>query len=170
MATLWKLDPSHSELTFQVKHMMISKVKGEFRTFDAEIMTNDETFTNATIKVTVKTDSIDTNNADRDIHLKWWDFFNIEQYPEITFESTTFNGDVEGSLTMNGITKPVVLVVEFGGVNVDPWWNTKAWFSFQTELKRSDFGLSWNAVLETWGVLVSDEVKILGEVQFVKQS
>ena len=169
MATKWLLDPTHSEITFKVKHLMISNVKGEFTTFNAEIEAEDDTFANAKVSAIIDTDSIFTNNTDRDNHLKSADFFNAEANPKITFEATSLNGNVTGNLTINGITKPVTLNVDFGGVNVDPWGNTKAGFSFEGKIKRSDFGLTWNAALETGGVMVSDEVKIAGELHFVKQ-
>lgn len=169
MATKWLLDPTHSEITFKVKHMMISNVKGEFTTFNAEINSDDDNFSSAKVNASVNTDSIFTNNTDRDAHLKGEDFFNAEKFPAITFEANALNGDVTGNLTINDVTKPVTLDVDFGGINVDPWGNTKAGFSFEGKIKRSDFGLSWNAALETGGVLVSDDVKIAGELQFVKQ-
>ena len=168
MATKWNLDTTHSEITFKVRHMMISNVKGAFNTFTAEVEAEDDTFKNAKVSATIQTDSIDTNNADRDTHLKSADFFNAEQNPTITFESDSLADDVTGHLTINGVTKPVQLEVEFGGINQDPWGNTKAGFTFEGKIKRSDFGLNWNAALETGGVLVSDEVKISGELQFVK--
>ena len=168
MATKWNLDTAHSEITFKVRHMMISNVKGTFNTFTAEVEAEDDTFKNAKVSATIQTDSIDTNNADRDTHLKSADFFNVEQNPTITFESDSLADDVTGHLTINGVTKPVQLEVEFGGINQDPWGNTKAGFTFEGKIKRSDFGLNWNAALETGGVLVSDEVKISGELQFVK--
>ena len=168
MATKWNLDTTHSEITFKVRHMMISNVKGTFNTFTAEVEAEDDTFKNAKVSATIQTDSIDTNNADRDTHLKSADFFNVEQNPTITFESDSLADDVTGHLTINGVTKPVQLEVEFGGINQDPCGNTKAGFTFEGKIKRSDFGLNWNAALETGGVLVSDEVKIAGELQFVK--
>ena len=168
MATKWNLDTTHSEITFKVRHMMISNVKGAFNTFTAEVEAEDDTFKNAKVSATIQTDSIDTNNADRDTHLKSADFFNTEQNPTITFESASLADDVTGHLTINGVTKPVQLEVEFGGINQDPWGNTKAGFTFEGKIKRSDFGLNWNAALETGGVLVSDDVKIAGELQFVK--
>ncbi|WDT68209.1 YceI family protein [Cloacibacterium sp. TD35] len=168
MATKWNLDTTHSEITFKVRHMMISNVKGAFNTFTAEVEAEDDTFKNAKVSATIQTDSIDTNNDDRDAHLKSADFFNAEQNPTITFESSSLADDVTGHLTINGVTKPVQLEVEFGGINQDPWGNTKAGFTFEGKIKRSDFGLNWNAALETGGVLVSDDVKIAGELQFVK--
>lgn len=169
MATKWLLDANHSEITFKVRHMMISNVKGEFRKFNAEIDADDDTFTNAKTTGEIEVDSIFTNNEERDNHLKAADFFNAENNPKITFETNQMNGDVSANLTVNGITKPVELAVDFGGINKDPWGNTKAGFSFEGKIKRSDFGLNWNAALETGGVMVSDEVKIAGELQFIKQ-
>ena len=168
MATKWNLDPTHSEITFKVRHMMISNVKGAFNAFTAEIEAEDDSFKNAKVSASVDTASVGTNNADRDAHLKSADFFNAEQFPKITFESTALADDITGNLTINGITKPIELEVEFGGINVDPWGNTKAGFTFEGKIKRGDFGLNWNAALETGGVLVSDDVKIAGELQFVK--
>ncbi|WP_330745238.1 YceI family protein [Chryseobacterium sp. CP-77] len=170
MATKWILDPTHSEITFKVKHMMISNVKGSFRTFTAEIESEDEFFANAKTTATIQTDSVFTNNTDRDNHLKSAEFFNAEVHPTITFESQTLNNTVVGNLTINGITKPVTLDVDFGGINVDPWGNTKAGFSFEGKISRKDFGLNWNAALEAGGVMVSDDVKVAGELQFVKQA
>lgn len=168
MSTKWNLDPTHSEITFKVRHMMISNVKGNFNNFTATVETEDDTFKNATVKATLQTASVDTNNADRDTHLKSAEFFNAEAHPEITFESDSLNSGITGNLTINGVTKPVQLDVDFGGINVDPWGQTKAGFSFEGKISRKDFGLNWNAALETGGVMVSDEVKIAGELQFVK--
>ena len=168
MSTKWNLDPTHSEITFKVRHMMISNVKGNFNNFTATVETEDDTFKNATVKATLQTDSVDTNNADRDTHSKSAEFFNAEAHPEITFESDSLNSGITGHLTINGVTKPVQLDVDFGGINVDPWGQTKAGFSFEGKISRKDFGLNWNAALETGGVMVSDEVKIAGELQFVK--
>lgn len=168
MATKWNLDPAHSEITFKVRHMMISNVKGEFTDFNVNLESEDDTFKNVTATAEIKTDSINTKNADRDAHLKSADFFNAEQNPVITFKTNSLNDDVNGEITINGVTKPIELDVDFGGINVDPWGNTKAGFSFDGKIKRSDFGLNWNAALEAGGVMVSDEVKIAGELQFVK--
>ena len=169
MSTKWNLDPAHSEITFKVRHMMISNVKGEFKNFNVDLESEDENFKNVKANATIDTASISTNNTDRDNHLKSAEFFNAEAHPQITFETDSLNEDVTGNLTINGVTKPVKLEVDFGGINVDPWGQTKAGFSFEGKIKRSDFGLTWNAALETGGVMVSDEVKIAGELQFVKQ-
>ena len=168
MATQWNLDQSHSEITFKVRHMMISNVKGGFNSFSAEMQADNDTFKNVKIKATIQTDSVNTNSADRDAHLKGEDFFNAAANPEITFETDSLNDEITGNLTINGTTKPIKLEVDFGGINVDPWGQTKAGFSFEGKIKRSDFGLNWNAALETGGVMVSDEVKIAGDLQFVK--
>ena len=172
-AAKWVLDPTHSELTFKVKHLMISNVKGEFKSFSAEI--DQEDFAKGRVKVTVDTASIFTNNTDRDNHLKSGDFFDVEKHPAMTFTSTAFTKvdddeyKLKGVLEIKGISKEVELDVEFGGTNKDPWGNMKAGFSFSGKINRKDWGLNWNAALETGGVLVSDEVKIAGEVQFARQ-
>ena len=168
MSTKWNLDPAHSEITFKVRHMMISNVKGEFKNFNVDLESEDENFKNVKANATIDTASISTNNTDRDNHLKSAEFFNAEAHPQITFETDSLNDDITGNLTINGVTKPVKLDVDFGGINVDPWGQTKAGFSFEGKIKRSDFGLNWNAALEAGGVMVSDEVKIAGELQFVK--
>ncbi len=169
----WVLDPSHSEIFFKVKHLMITNVKGSFNSFNASIDGAD--FENAPINLNIDVASISTNNADRDAHLKSGDFFETEKYPSMTFESAQFKKvsdesyKLEGNLTIKGITKPVTLNVEFGGENKDPWGNDKIGFEVKGKFNRSDFGLNWNSALETGGVLVSDEVKLEAEVQFVKQ-
>lgn len=168
----WILDPSHSELTFKVKHMMISNVKGEFKDFSIDV--DGEDIVKSTLKVTVDAASINTNNTDRDNHLKSADFFDVENQPEINFESTSFTHkeddayQLKGLLTMKGISKEVNLEVEFGGINTDPWGNQKAGFSVEGKINRKDWGLNWNTALETGGVLVSEDVKIAGELQFIK--
>lgn len=172
--TKWVLDPTHSELTFKVKHMMITNVKGEFKNFSIEV-DGDDIF-NSPLNVTVDASSINTNSTDRDNHLKSADFFDVENHKELTFKSTSFKQEdddeyeLKGILTIKGISQEIKLEVEFGGINKDPWGNEKAGFSVEGKINRKDWGLNWNAALETGGVLVSDEVKIFGEVQFVKQS
>lgn len=171
--TKWTLDPIHSELAFKVRHMMITNVKGEFRKFDISIE-SDGNFTKSSIDVTIDAASIFTNEDKRDGHLKSADFFDIEKYPTISFHGKSFEKvtkneyKLTGILTIKGISKEVKLDVEFGGVNRDPWGNEKVGFSLEGKINRKDWGLNWNTALETGGVLVSDEVKILAEVQFVK--
>lgn len=171
MATKWNLDPTHSDITFKVKHMMISNVRGNFTDFNVEVDTEDDTFTNAKARVTIKTDSISTNNTDRDNHLKSADFFNVEQNPTMSFEASTLNvnNGLTGNLTINGITKPVTIDLDFNGIEVDPYGNSRAGFSFEGKVNRKDFGLTWNAALETGGLMIGEEVKLAGDLQFVKQ-
>lgn len=171
--TKWVLDPSHSELLFRVKHLMIANVKGEFRKFEAVVEGDD--FSRARVDVKVDAESIYTNEENRDKHLKSADFFDVENHKEILFKSKEVKkvGDnqykLTGDLTIKGISKEVVLDAEFGGTNKDPWGNIKAAFSISTKINRKDWGLTWNAALETGGVLVGDEVQITGDVQFIKQ-
>ncbi len=172
--TKWVLDLSHSELNFKVKHLMIANVKGEFRKFEAEV--DGEDFVTSSVLVTIDASSIFTNDDGRDTHLKSADFFDVENHKEITFKSASFkktdneNYKLTGQLTMKGVSKKVTLDVEFGGTNKDPWGNEKAAFSLNGVINRKDWGLNWNAALETGGVLVSDEVRISGDIQFVKKS
>jgi polyisoprenoid-binding protein YceI len=174
--TKWLIDSTHSEILFKVKHMMITNVKGEFRKFQAEIDSVGNDFTKSSISVTIDAASIFTNEENRDGHLKSADFFDVENYPALTFTGTSFkrvdddNYKLIGVLTIKGISNEVSLDVEFGGINKDPWGNEKAGFSIAGKISRKDWGLNWNAALETGGVLVSDEVKLLAEVQFVKQA
>ena len=170
----WSLDTAHSELNFKVKHLMISNVKGSFKDFSVEILGED--FATSKVNAQVKTISIFTNNEDRDNHLRSADFFDVENFPEMKFEGTslTKKSDDEftlvGNLTIKDVTKEVALAVDFGGVSKDPWGNEKLGFSVKGKINRKDFGLNWNAALETGGVLVSDEVRIEGELQFAKQN
>ena len=172
--TIWNLDPTHSEITFKVKHLMISNVKGEFKNFSATI--EGEDFEKAKIKASIATSSVDTNNNDRDTHLKSADFFDVENHKEMEFEGTSFNKvdddeyKLTGILTIKGVSNEVTLNVEFGGMNKDPWGNEKAGFSLEGKINRKEWGLNWNAALESGGVLVSEDVKIQAELQFVKQT
>lgn len=171
----WVLDPAHSEIIFKVKHLMITNVKGEFRKFQGTMQTGSSGFNQASVELSLDAASVFTNNDDRDAHLRGPDFFDVEQFKQITFKGSEFirlddeNYQLNGILTMKGISKPINLDVEFGGINKDPWGNEKAGFSVTGKLNRKDWGLNWNAALETGGVLVSEEVKINAEVQFVAQ-
>lgn len=168
--TKWAIDPTHSEVSFKVKHMMISTVTGHFESFDANVEAEDDTFKNADIQVAVDIDSINTKNADRDAHLKSDDFFNAEQFPQMTFSSKSFDGEnLVGDLTIRDVTKEVELDVDFNGVAVDPYGQTKAGFELTGKINRKDFGLKWSAVTEAGNVVVSDTVKLVIDVQFVKQ-
>jgi polyisoprenoid-binding protein YceI len=173
--TTWSLDPAHSELQFKVKHLMITTVTGSFTSLTGTVVSESDSFENATVQFEAETNSIDTSNKDRDNHLKSADFFDAEKYPKITFKSTALSKDgddytLTGDLTIKDVTKSVKIDVEFGGIATDPWGNTKAGFTISTKIKRTEFGLTWNAALETGGVMVSEDVKILGELQFVKQA
>ncbi len=174
--TKWALDPTHSEIGFKVKHLMFTNVSGHFKTFTVSAETEDDTFKNAKIEFGADVDSVSTNNEQRDAHLKGADFFDAATFPTMSFVATKFapNGDGEyelaGDLTMHGVTHPVKLNAEFGGIVKDPWGNVKAGFSLNGKLHRKDFGLNWNAVLETGGVMVSEDVKIHAEIQLVKQA
>ncbi len=174
--TKWVLDPTHSELVFKVKHLMITNVKGEFRVFGASIDAIGNDFTKAAVQVIVDAASIFTNNDDRDAHLRSADFFDTENFKELTFKGSSFTRlddeayKLTGLLGMKGVEKEITLDVEFGGIMKDPWGNEKAGFSITGKFNRKDWGLNWNAALETGGVLVSEEVRINAEVQFVKQT
>ena len=170
--TKWKADPMHSEISFKVKHMMISTVTGQFEKFDIEAETaGEEDFTNANIKVEIQADSINTRNSDRDKHLRSDDFFNAEKYPVITFTSNNMDKEkVTGELTIRDITKTVTLDVDFNGIAVDPYGQTKAGFELTGEINRKEFGLKWDAVTEAGSVVVSDKVKMIIGVQLIKQS
>lgn len=175
-AVKWTIDPVHSEIQFKVKHMMISTVTGSFGKFTADIEADGDDLSQAQIRFQAEVDSINTGNADRDKHLRSADFFGGDDHPRIAFTSTgskSVDGDgswtLLGDLTMNGITKPVVLDVEWGGVLKDPYGNTKAGVSIHGKVNRKDWGINWNAALEAGGLLVSDEVRIACEVQLVKQ-
>ena len=174
--TKWVIDPQHSEINFKVKHLMITNVKGEFKNFSGDVLTSGDDFDNASITVHIDASSIFTNSDDRDTHLKGSDFFDVENFKEITFVSKSFKkiSDDEyklvGDLTIKDVTNEVSFDVEFGGINSDPWGNVKAGFSMEQKINRKDWGLTYNAVLETGGVLVGEEVKINIEVELLKQS
>jgi len=175
MATLtkWVLDPMHSEVQFKVKHLVISTVTGSFKKFEGTMETENDDFTGANINISLDVNSIDTNQDQRDGHLKGADFFDAEQYPSITFKSTSFEKDgddyvLKGDLTIKGITKPVTLTAEHGGSATDFYGNTKAGFDVVGKINRKDFGLTWDGITEAGSVVVSEEVKLIFNVQFAK--
>jgi polyisoprenoid-binding protein YceI len=175
--TKWGVDPVHSEVQFKVRHLMITTVTGYFKKYNIEVeTTKDEDFTTATkILFTADINSIDTNNAQRDTHLRSADFFNADEHPEVKFEGRRYEGSEEtaklhGDLTIRGTTKPIVLNVEHAGIVVDPYGNTKAGFTIDGKISRKEFGLTWNAVTEAGQVVVSDEIRIHCEIQLVKQA
>lgn len=173
MAT-WTLDKDHSEIRFKAKHLMITTVTGQFGEYEAVVDNNGEDFTNAKIGFTAKVASINTGNSQRDDHLRGDDFFNVEEFPELTFKSNGMNKisdneyKVDGEMTIRDATRKVSLNVEFAGIANDPWGNTKAGFAFNTKLNRKDFGLKFHVVNDAGNLLVSDEIKIEGEVQLLK--
>jgi len=174
--TKWALDASHSSIDFTIRHMMIAKVKGTFHTFEAEIEADLSDLTTANVQLSVDLSSVDTRNSDRDAHLRTADFFDVENHPKLTFKSGQIvktgddEYDVTGDVTLHGVTRPETFSVTFEGSGKDPWGNEKAGFSAQGTIKRSDYGLTYNAALETGGVLIADEVKISLEIEVSKQS
>jgi polyisoprenoid-binding protein YceI len=174
--TKWSIDLSHSKIGFKVKHLMISNVLGNFIEFEGHVTTNGNDFSTASISLSLNSSSVDTEIADRDTHLKSADFFDAGNFPKITFVSVSLKdqGDnmfeLNGALDIKGVKKQVVLSVELGGLMTDPWGNVKAGFSITGKINRKDWGLNWNAALEAGGVLVSDEVKIICDVELVKSA
>jgi polyisoprenoid-binding protein YceI len=174
--TKWVIDPAHSEISFRVKHLVFSNVRGRFSDFEASIYTTDNDFTTAEIDVWINPASIDTNNESRNTHLKSADFFDVDQFRQVSFSAKKITADdrkggyvLEGELTMKGISKTVQLDVEFGGLFKDPWGAEKALFSIMGKINRKDWGLNYNQALEAGGVLISEDVWIYCEVQLIKQ-
>lgn len=168
-AGTWVLDPAHSEVTFSVRHMMISKVRGAFRINNATIIAPENPL-EARVTADVDVASVDTRDAGRDEHLRSPDFFDAATHPSMSFSSTGVRYDggdfsVDGDLTIRGTTKPVTFTVEFGGFGTDPWGNYKAGATATAVINRDDFGLNWNAALETGGVLVGKEITITLDLQ-----
>lgn len=172
----WVLDPAHSELLFKVKHLMITTVTGHFKTFTVEAFTENDDFSTAHgIVFTADVASVDTNNAQRDEHLKSADFFNGDEHKQLKFSGTGYEAaedgfKLSGELVLKGIAKPVTINVEFGGIVVDGYGQTKAGFTIEGKISRKAFGLTWGAVTEAGNVVVGDEVKFQGEIQLIKQA
>lgn len=172
--TKWTIDPTHSEVTFKVKHLMISTVTGNFKVFEGQAETETDEFKtvkNLEFKADVK--SINTNNEQRDEHLRSADFFAAEDHADMVFRAQNFDvnsGQLQGDLTIKDVTKPVTLDVELGGVVVDPYGQTKAGLTVTGKISRKEFGLTWDAVTEAGSVVVSDQVRLNAEVQLVKQA
>ncbi|WP_291130860.1 YceI family protein [Flavobacterium sp. UBA7682] len=173
--TTWAIDPTHSEIGFKVKHMMFTNVSGKFNLFDADIENEEENFETAAINFSAEVNSINTGNDDRDNHLRSADFFDVENFGKLTFKSTNVKkvneGEykISGDLTIKDVTKSITLDTEYSGLMKDPWGNTKIGLSLNGKINRREFGLTWNAALETGGVLVGEDIKLNAEVQFVKQ-
>ena len=172
--TNWHLDPAHSEVTFRVRHLVIATVSGKFTRFSSSVSTEGDDFTTANIEFSAETASIDTGVDARDNHLRGDDFFNSEKFPQLTFKSSALKplgGDryaLEGHLTIRDVTQAITLQVEHGGVAKDPYGNIKAAFEVTGSIKRKEFGLLWDAITETGGAVVSDEVKFHANVQYAK--
>lgn len=168
--TKWSVDQAHSEIAFKVKHMMISTLTGHFEDFTASVESSEENFKDAKFEFEAKIDSINTKNKDRDNHLKSGDFFDAASFPSMKFTSTSFDGEkLTGDLTIKDVTKTITLNIDFNGVAVDPYGQTKAGFEIKGEINRKDFGLTWSAVTEAGNIVVSDTVKLAVEIQFIKQ-
>jgi len=169
-AGTWAIDPTHTEVGFVARHLMVSKVRGYFREVSGTVEVAEDV-TQSVVDVTAQIASVETGTADRDAHLKSADFFDAEQFPTMRFVSTSFDGaTLSGDLTIKDVTKPVTFDVDFGGVGQDPWGNTKAGFEATTTVNRKDWGLTWNAAVEGGGVLVSDKITINIDVQLAKQA
>ena len=174
--TKWALDPTHSEVHFKVRHMMVSNVSGHFKTFNATVETQGDDIASAKVHFTAEIDSISTNNEQRDGHLKTGDFFDAANHPQLTFVSTKMekvsdeNYKMHGTLNMRGVSKEIVLNVEFGGIAQDPWGNTRAGFGVTGKINRKDFGVSFSMVSETGGIMLGEDVSISANAEFVKEA
>lgn len=173
-AGTWTIDPSHSEVSFSVRHLMVSKVRGTFTKFDGAITVADNVV-DSTVETTIDLSSIDTRDPNRDAHLRSADFFDTETHPTMSYRSSGLqaSGDgwvVQGELSLHGVTLPVALALEFNGVSGDPWGGTRAGFSAETEISRNDFGIDISMPLDGGGVVVGDKVKVFLEVEAVLQA
>jgi polyisoprenoid-binding protein YceI len=174
--TLWTIDPAHSEIQFKVKHLMITNVGGQFNRFSGTVETDGDDLSSAKVHFTAEINSISTNNEQRDAHLRNADFFDAAIHPELVFEGNQLikvddeNYSLEGTLTIRGVSKHVKFNAENGGIIKDPWGNTRVGFTISGKIHRKDFGVSFGLTAETGNVLLSDEVKINVNAQFVKQS
>lgn len=172
--TKWKIDASHSNVGFEVEHMVISTVEGEFKKYEGAIESNGEDFTNAKINFTIDIASISTDNDQRDKHLKSDDFFNAEKFPVMTFSGKSMklvegnNWKLIGDLTIREITKEVALDVKFRGLVIDPWENTRIGFKISGDVNRFDYNLKWNSVLEAGGLIVSENVDLILDLELIK--
>jgi polyisoprenoid-binding protein YceI len=173
-STKWGFDPTHTEISFRVKHLMITNVKGFFKQFEGSVETHGDDFSTAKINFSVRIDSIETGEPNRDAHLKSADFFDAENYPVMEFVSEKMEKvsddeyTLNGTLTIRGTSKPITLKAEYGGLVKDPWGNMKAGFTLTGKLNRKEFGLLWNVALETGGVLVGEDVNINCDVELAK--
>lgn len=173
-AGTWVIDPTHTEVGFSVRHLAISKVKGKFENFEGTLVTGDN-FSDSSVEASAEVASVNTNQADRDAHLRTGDFFAAEEFPQLTFKSTGVRAEagdfkVDGDLTLRGVTKPVSFDLELGGFGTDPYGNYKVGFTATTVVQREDYGIKWNAALETGGFMLGNDVTLTLDVQAVLQS
>jgi polyisoprenoid-binding protein YceI len=172
----YTIDPAHTRIGFQARHAMVTKVRGQFKDFEGTFHLDPSHPENSSATVTIQAKSIDTGNADRDAHLRTNDFFAMDEYPEIKFVSTSAERiddssfKLNGDLTIRGVTRPVSVNFEYNGVEIDPWGNTRVGFEGSTEVNRKDWGVNWNATLDSGGVLVSDKVKLEFDVAATKNA
>jgi len=171
----WTIDPTHTRLGFVARHAMVTKVRGSFTDFSGSLTLDGANPAGSSAEVTVQMASVDSGTPDRDAHLTSADFFNVETFPTMTFQSTAVKQDGEefviiGDLTIKGVTRPVEIEVELDGIVTDPWGNTRAGFAGETEISRKDYGLTWNVPLDGGGVLVSDKIKIQLDVSATKSA
>jgi len=170
----WIIDTTHSTVGFKIKHMMITNIKGVFSDYKGEMILSDENFENASLSFEGQAKSISTNNQDRDNHLRSADFFDVDSFPTLSFKSSSVtkksgnNFIVKGNLDLHGVSNEITLDTEFGGIMNDPWGNPKVGINLYGKINRKDWGLNWNSTLETGGILVSEEVRLEIELQFVK--
>jgi polyisoprenoid-binding protein YceI len=171
----WTIDPTHSEIGFKVKHMMFTNVSGKFNAFDASIENEDNNFETSKINFSASINSVDTNNPDRDTHLRSADFFDADNFPKLSFVSTNIKKinegeyQISGNLTIKDVAKNITLETGYSGLMTDPWGNTKIGLSITGKINRKEFGLTWNTALEAGGVLVGEEIKLVSEIQLIKQ-
>lgn len=163
--TKWTIDPAHSDIQFKVKHLGMFNVTGTFKKFEGDVVSEHEDFSDAIINFIIHTNSIDTNQPDRDTHLKSDDFFSVEKYPHITFKGTYNNDTLSGNLTINDVTKPVTLNAELTGVGKGRFGETRAGFEVDGKINRKDFGLVWNLLMESGGIVVGEEIKLHFNIQ-----
>ncbi|MBL7924168.1 MAG: YceI family protein [Bacteroidia bacterium] len=174
-STNWNIDPTHTNVKFAVTHLVVSEVEGNFKTFTGKVTSPSADFNNASVEFTVDVNSINTDDANRDKHLKGDDFFNAEKYPTMKFKSTAFKKikdnkyELTGDLTIRDVTKKVTFDVTYGGTTKDPWGNTKAGFKAKSKINRKDYKLMWSAATEAGGLVVSDEVEITVNIEIAKE-
>jgi polyisoprenoid-binding protein YceI len=173
MPNMWSIDAAHSSIGFVVKHLVIAKVRGQFKQFDGSVHFDGSNLSGGSAEFTVQMASVDTEVKDRDNHLRSADFFDVEKFPTMTFKSKSVSGDSEsfqivGDLTIKDVTKEVTFECEYFGTVIDPWGNTKSGFSAKAKINRQDYNITWNKVIEAGGLVVSDEVKIEIELELAK--